>query len=190
MNAELWATIGTIPATLVLFTVPGLIYTWYALEHMIGLFQLAARTVSRPAAYTTGEAHAAASSSRPPSPPCPARRAYRPARQVGLLVNHLLTPTRVGLVMFVAVAAVFGSLTGASFASGKSKPPPPPSGASFQGLGQMPGVVIQPGSCGTQAFGISGDGNVIVGSGCVGNDEAFRWTVAGGYQRLPVDADG
>ena len=48
----------------------------------------------------------------------------------------------------------------------------------------MPGVVIQPGSCGTQAFGISGAGNVIVGAGCVGNDEAFRWTVTGGYQRL------
>jgi len=36
MNAEIWATIGTIVATLVLFIVPGLVYTWYALEHMIG----------------------------------------------------------------------------------------------------------------------------------------------------------
>src|SRR5207302_1664931 len=59
--------------------------------------------------------------------------------------------------------------------------------ARFQGLGQMPGVVIQPGECGTQAFGISGDGNVIVGAGCVPSsqpggfvDQAFRWTVAGG----------
>jgi probable HAF family extracellular repeat protein len=98
-------------------------------------------------------------------------------------VNRFPTPTRLGLVVFVAVGAVFGSLLGASLAFGKSKPPPS-SGASFQGLGQMPGVAIQPGSCGTQAFGISGDGNVIVGAGCVGNDEAFRWTVTGGYQRL------
>jgi hypothetical protein len=35
MNAEIWATIGTIVATLVLFIVPGFIYTWYALEHLI-----------------------------------------------------------------------------------------------------------------------------------------------------------
>jgi len=58
--------------------------------------------------------------------------------------------------------------------------------ATFQGLGQMPGVVIQAGSCGTQALGISGDGSVIVGAGCISstNNEAFRWTVAGGYQRL------
>jgi len=63
--------------------------------------------------------------------------------------------------------------------------------ARFQGLGQMPGVVIQPGECGTQAFGISGDGNVIVGAGCVPSsqpggfvDQAFRWTVTGGYQLL------
>jgi hypothetical protein len=105
-------------------------------------------------------------------------------------VNHLLTPTRLGFVMFVVVLAVLGSLIGASFAFGKSKPPPS-STASFQGLGQMPGVVIQPGSCGTQAFGISGDGNVIVGAGCVPSslpggtaDEAFRWSVTGGYQRL------
>jgi len=36
MNAEIWESIGTIVATLVLFIIPGLIYTWYALEHMIG----------------------------------------------------------------------------------------------------------------------------------------------------------
>ena len=41
-------------------------------------------------------------------------------------------------------------------------------------------------SCGTQALGISGDGSVIVGAGCVssGNNEAFRWTAARGYQVL------
>lgn len=36
MNTEIWATLGTIVATLVLFIVPGLIYTWYVLEHLIG----------------------------------------------------------------------------------------------------------------------------------------------------------
>jgi hypothetical protein len=36
MNAEASAIIGTIAATLLLFIVPGLIYTWYALEHLIG----------------------------------------------------------------------------------------------------------------------------------------------------------
>jgi hypothetical protein len=36
MNAEIWATIGTIVATLALFVVPGLVYAWYALEHLIG----------------------------------------------------------------------------------------------------------------------------------------------------------
>lgn len=35
MNAEIWATIGTIVATLLLFIIPGLAYTWYALEHLI-----------------------------------------------------------------------------------------------------------------------------------------------------------
>jgi hypothetical protein len=34
MNAEIWASIGTIVATLVLLIVPGLVYTWYALEHI------------------------------------------------------------------------------------------------------------------------------------------------------------
>jgi hypothetical protein len=36
MNAEIWASIGTVVATLVLFVVPGLVYTWFALEHLIG----------------------------------------------------------------------------------------------------------------------------------------------------------
>jgi hypothetical protein len=34
MTAEIWATIGTIVATLALVVVPGLVYTWYALEHI------------------------------------------------------------------------------------------------------------------------------------------------------------
>src|SRR6185437_11387755 len=36
MNAEIWAAVGTTIAMLVLFIVPGLVYTWYALESMIG----------------------------------------------------------------------------------------------------------------------------------------------------------
>src|SRR5713226_10409907 len=111
-----------------------------------------------------------------------ALRRYRPARQGGVLVNRFLTLTRpLGLVVFVAVVAGFGSLMGASSAFGTSKPPSGASRASFQGLGQMPGS-----SCGTQALGISGDGSVIAGAGCVssGKTEAFRWTAAGGYQRL------
>jgi hypothetical protein len=36
MNTEIWASIGTIVTTLVLLIVPGLVYTWYALEHLIG----------------------------------------------------------------------------------------------------------------------------------------------------------
>jgi hypothetical protein len=35
MSAEIWATVGTIAATLLLLVVPGLVYTWYALEHMM-----------------------------------------------------------------------------------------------------------------------------------------------------------
>jgi hypothetical protein len=35
MNAEVWASVGTIIATLVFVVVPGVIYTWYALEHVI-----------------------------------------------------------------------------------------------------------------------------------------------------------
>jgi len=35
MSAEIWATIGTVVATLLFVIVPGLIYAWYALEHMI-----------------------------------------------------------------------------------------------------------------------------------------------------------
>lgn len=34
MNAEIWASIGTIVATVLFLLVPGLVYTWYALEHI------------------------------------------------------------------------------------------------------------------------------------------------------------
>ena len=36
MNVDTWAILGTTAATLLLFIVPGVIYTWYALEHLIG----------------------------------------------------------------------------------------------------------------------------------------------------------
>jgi hypothetical protein len=35
MNIEIWASIATAVATLVLFIVPVLIYSWHVLEHMI-----------------------------------------------------------------------------------------------------------------------------------------------------------
>ena len=47
MNAEIWATIGRIVATLVLFIVPGLIYTWYALEHLIDDKRSYARVIAK-----------------------------------------------------------------------------------------------------------------------------------------------
>jgi len=106
-----------------------------------------------------------------------------------VLVKRALAPTRLDFVILVVVVAAFVSLGGASPAFGTSSPPQS-SRASFHGLGQMPGVVIQAGSCGTQAFGISGDGNVIVGAGCAPSpsggfaDQAFLWTAAGGYQGL------
>src|SRR2546430_7953387 len=67
---------------------------------------------------------------------------------------------------------------------------------SFQGLGEMPGVPSGAGF-GTYASGISGDGSTIVGYGqlcttfaadgsCSSSStvQAYRWTVAGGYQLL------
>jgi hypothetical protein len=46
MNAEIWATIGTIVATLLFLIVPGVVYTWYALEHMIADRQSYARVMA------------------------------------------------------------------------------------------------------------------------------------------------
>ena len=47
MNVEIWPTIGTAVATLVLFIVPGLIYTWYALEQLIGDKNSYARAIAK-----------------------------------------------------------------------------------------------------------------------------------------------
>jgi len=34
MNIEIWCTVGTIIATLLLVIVPGVVYSWYALEYI------------------------------------------------------------------------------------------------------------------------------------------------------------
>jgi hypothetical protein len=34
MSAAIWESVGTIVATFVLFIVPGVVYTWHALEHI------------------------------------------------------------------------------------------------------------------------------------------------------------
>jgi hypothetical protein len=36
MNAEVWASIGTVIATLLLVVVPGVVYAWYVLDLWIG----------------------------------------------------------------------------------------------------------------------------------------------------------
>jgi hypothetical protein len=36
MNAEVWASIGTVIATLVFVVVPGVVYAWYVLDTWIG----------------------------------------------------------------------------------------------------------------------------------------------------------
>ena len=59
-------------------------------------------------------------------------------------------------------------------------PPPPPSAASFQALGTLPGWSQ------SQAWGVSGDGAVVVGqlSRLGADTRAFRWTAGGGMQDL------
>jgi len=36
MNAEIWASIGTVLATLLFVVVPGVVYAWYVLDAWIG----------------------------------------------------------------------------------------------------------------------------------------------------------
>jgi hypothetical protein len=36
MNAEVWASVGTVIATLLFVVVPGVVYAWYVLEEWIG----------------------------------------------------------------------------------------------------------------------------------------------------------
>ena len=53
MKAEIWATIGTIVATLLLVIVPGLLYTWHALEHMIADKKSYAQVIAKSNGRTT-----------------------------------------------------------------------------------------------------------------------------------------
>ncbi len=59
--------------------------------------------------------------------------------------------------------------------------------ASFTGLGDLPG-----GRFDSKAYGISGDGSVVVGTGAgaSGVSEAFRWTAATGMVSLDTGSDG
>src|ERR671923_944081 len=64
--------------------------------------------------------------------------------------------------------------------AGGTPPPPPPAPASFQGLGTIAGWSQ------SQAWGVSGDGKVVVGQlSRLGSDtRAFRWTAGAGMQDL------
>jgi len=75
MNTELWATIGTILTTFALFIVPGLVYTWYALEHVIGDKKSYAKVIAR---SNGGTMHSEASL-RDPAPAT--RRQYELVRE-------------------------------------------------------------------------------------------------------------
>jgi probable HAF family extracellular repeat protein len=77
------------------------------------------------------------------------------------------------------------TLSGCTPAGGTPPPPPPPSPApagtaSFQGLGTLPGWSQ------SQAWGVSGDGKVVVGQlSRLGTDtRAFRWTATQGMLEL------
>jgi probable HAF family extracellular repeat protein len=79
------------------------------------------------------------------------------------------------------------TLSGCTTASPPAPPPPPPpppppasTTASFQGLGQLPGGM------GSYGYGVSGDGNTVVGQAytAAGVERAFRWTASTGMQDL------
>src|SRR5919108_1633637 len=76
------------------------------------------------------------------------------------------------------------TLSGCTPTGGTPPPPPPPSptpaAASFQGLGTIAGWSQ------SQAWGVSGDGKVVVGQlSRLGTDtRAFRWTASTGMQDL------
>ena len=76
------------------------------------------------------------------------------------------------------------TLSGCTPTGGTPPPPPPPSpppaAASFQGLGTIAGWSQ------SQAWGVSGDGKVVVGQlSRLGSDtRAFRWTASAGMQDL------
>jgi probable HAF family extracellular repeat protein len=93
---------------------------------------------------------------------------------------------------FLFLATLTATLMLVAAAQTASSPETAPQTASFQGLGQMPGVWP---AAGTYASGISGDGSTIMGYGwvcanggssCNSSDTvlAYRWTVTSGYQIL------
>src|SRR5216683_8090328 len=93
---------------------------------------------------------------------------------------------------FLFLTTVTATLMLVAAAQTASSPEAATQTASFQALGQMPGVWP---AAGTYASGISGDGSTIMGYGwvclnggssCSSSDTvlAYRWTVAGGYQIL------
>src|SRR5229473_8021332 len=93
---------------------------------------------------------------------------------------------------FLFLTTVTATLMLVAAAQTASSPEAATQTASFQALGQMPGVWP---AAGTYASGISGDGSTIMGYGWVcadggttctssGTVKGYRWTVAGGYQIL------
>lgn len=54
MNAEIWASISVGVATLVLFIIPAVVCTWYALEHMIDDKQSYERVIAKGNGGTEG----------------------------------------------------------------------------------------------------------------------------------------
>ena len=93
---------------------------------------------------------------------------------------------------FLFLTTLTATLMLVAAAQTASSPETAPQTASFQALGQMPGVWP---AAGTYASGISGDGSTIMGYGwvcangqpsCTSSStvQAYRWTVAGRYQIL------
>jgi probable HAF family extracellular repeat protein len=89
------------------------------------------------------------------------------------------------LAMRLAVALALGVALALADARAQVVP-------SFQGLGDLPG-----GSFRSEAWGVSADGSVVVGSSSTGvaipfvcdDTEAFRWTEAGGIESLGVPTE-
>ena len=102
------------------------------------------------------------------------------SRAIHNLTRVLFIPILTAAVVFPAAAQTSNSHEAAAQT------------ASFQGLGQMPGVWP---AAGTYASAMSSDGSTIMGYGWVcfeggtkcttsGSVQAYRWTVAGGFQVL------
>jgi hypothetical protein len=68
MSVEIWATIGTILGTVVLLVVPTLVFSWYALEQMIGdrrsYESVIAKCMDRKAEVTSSRPRAAGHASK------------------------------------------------------------------------------------------------------------------------------